>query len=138
MPSPARSTSPSGSASAVRRRRFERLVARALAEIPPPYSEWLENIDIVVEDRPSRRHLAEAGIPPDELLFGLYEGVPLTERSSDYGLVLPDKITIFQEPLEREFRLEDDLVEEVRVTVLHELAHHFGISDDELERLGLD
>ena len=122
----------------MRRRRFERLVAQALAEIPPPYSEWLENIDIVVEDRPSRHQLAESGMPPDGMLFGLYEGVPLTERSSDYGLVLPDKITIFQQPLEREFTRDDDLVEEVRVTVLHELAHHFGISDEELERLGLD
>ena len=72
------------------------------------------------------------------MLFGLYEGVPLTERTSDYGLVLPDKITIFQEPLEDAFSDDAELVAEVRTTVIHELAHHFGISDEELERLGLE
>ncbi len=118
------------------RRRFERLVFRALAELPSPYSDWLANVDVVVERRPRRHQLA--GLARGEALFGLYEGVPLTERNSDYGLVLPDKITIFQEPLEREFRRDAELIEEVRRTVLHELAHHFGISDEELERLGLD
>ena len=73
-----------------------------------------------------------------DVLFGLYEGVPLTERTSGYGLVLPDKITIFQEPLEQEFYEDAELIAEVRRTVLHELAHHFGIDDDQLERLGLD
>ncbi len=120
------------------RRRFLRLVGRALAELPSPYREWLENVDVVVERRPGRRHLRTAGLGSRETLFGLYEGVPLTERGSDYGMVLPDKITIFQEPLEREFLADDELVEEVRRTVLHELAHHFGLSDQELERLGLD
>ncbi|MEX0785151.1 MAG: metallopeptidase family protein [Dehalococcoidia bacterium] len=117
---------------------FLKLVRRALAEIPHPYSEWLENIDVVVERRPSREQRHTTGLAPDETLFGLYEGVPLTERGSEYGLVLPDKITIFQEPLEREFQNDAELVDEVRNTVLHELAHHFGISDHELERLGLD
>ncbi len=120
------------------RRRFERLVGRALAELPSPYRDWLANVDVIVERRPSRRHLQYTGADPNETLFGLYEGVPLTERTSDYGMVLPDTITIFQEPLEREFRDDAELVEEVRVTVLHELAHHFGMSDAELERLGLD
>ncbi len=120
------------------RRRFLRLVGRALAELPSPYREWLANVDVVVERRPGRHHLRNAGLGPGETLFGLYEGVPLTERGSDYGMVLPDKITIFQEPLEREFLADDELVEEVRRTVLHELAHHFGVSDEELERLGLD
>ena len=118
------------------RRRFERLVRKALAELPSPYGDWLANVDVVVERRPHGHQLA--GLAPGETLFGLYEGVPLTERSSDYGLVLPDKITIFQEPLEREFRRDAELVGEVQRTVLHELAHHFGISDEELERLGLD
>lgn len=118
--------------------RFLRLVRRALAEIPPPYCEWLGNVDVVVERRPSRHHMREAGLGRGETLFGLYEGVPLTERSSGYGMVLPDKITIFQQPLEAEFAGEADLIDEVRRTVLHELAHHFGISDEELERLGLD
>jgi predicted Zn-dependent protease with MMP-like domain len=120
------------------RRRFLRLVGRALDEVPSPYCDWLANVDVVVEVRPRAHHLRTAGLGPGETIFGLYEGIPLTERSSDYGLVLPDKITIFQEPLEMEFPRADDLVEEVRRTVLHELAHFFGMSDEELERLGLD
>jgi len=120
------------------RRRFLRLVRQALAELPSPYRDWLANLDVVVERRPRRHHLHEAGLGPGETLFGLYEGVPLTERGSDYGLVLPDKITIFQEPLERAFSNDVDVVEEVRRTVLHELAHHFGMGDEELERLGLE
>lgn len=120
------------------RRRFIRLVERALAELPQPYRDWLENVDIVVERRPARHQLQYTDADPGETLFGLYEGVPLTERTADYGLVLPDKITIFQEPLERAFADQAELVDEVRLTVLHELAHHFGISDEELERLGMD
>lgn len=120
------------------RRRFLRLVRQALAELPSPYCDWLANVDVVVERRPRTHHLGAAGLRSGETLFGLYEGVPLTERTSNYGLVLPDKITIFQEPLEREFSDDAELVEEVRHTVLHELAHHFGMSDEELERLGLD
>lgn len=120
------------------RRRFLRLVRRALDGLPSPYAEWLENVDVVVERRPQRHQLRDAGLADDELLFGLYEGIPLTERSSDYGMVLPDKVTIFQEPLELACSTDAELVAEVRSTVLHELAHHFGISDEELERLGLD
>lgn len=122
----------------MQRLRFLRLVRQALEKLPPPYSDWMENVDVVVEPRPRTHHLRAGGLARDETIFGLYEGVPLTERSSSYGLVLPDKITIFQEPLEREFVHDAELMEEVQRTVLHELAHHFGISDDELERLGLD
>jgi len=120
------------------RRRFSGLVRRALADLPSPYRDWLENVDVVVERRPGRRQLREAGLGAHDVLFGLYEGVPLTERTSGYGMVLPDKITIFQEPLEQEFSADADLIAEVRRTVLHELAHHFGIDDEQLERLGLD
>ena len=119
-------------------RRFARLVRQALHELPSPYRDWLENVDVVIERRPRRHHLRAAGLGLAETLFGLYEGIPLTDRVSSYGMVLPDKITIFQEPLEREFPGEAELVEEVRRTVLHELAHHFGMSDEELECLGLD
>jgi len=120
------------------RRRFFGLVRRALTDLPEPYRHWLENVEVVVERRPKRRQLLEAGMDVHDVLFGLYEGVPLTERTSGYGMVLPDKITIFQEPLEQEFSEDAELVSEVRRTVLHELAHHFGIDDDQLERLGLD
>ncbi len=122
----------------MQRGRFLKLVRKALAEVPDPFATWLENVDVLVEKRPTKRQRLEVGLEPDETLFGLYEGIPQTERDSGYGMVLPDTITIFQEPLEREFRDPEELVEEVRVTVLHELAHHFGMSDDELHRLGLD
>lgn len=122
----------------MQRGRFLKLVRRALADVPDPFATWLENVDVLVEKRPTKRQRQELGLQPGETLFGLYEGVPQTERDSGYGMVLPDTITIFQEPLEQAFRHEAELVEEVRVTVLHELAHFFGMSDDELHRLGLD
>lgn len=122
----------------MQRQRFQKLVVQALDELPSPYRDWLDNVDVIIERRPARRHLGTAGLAPGEVLFGLYEGIPLTERGSGYSMVLPDKITIFQEPLEREFPEDAELIEEVRRTVLHELAHYFGMSDEELEALGLD
>jgi predicted Zn-dependent protease with MMP-like domain len=122
----------------MQRRRFVSLVRQALDGLPSPYRDWLANVEVVVERKPRRHQLRHIGLQPDETLFGLYEGVPLTERASDYGMVLPDKITIFQEPLEQAFSEDEELVAEVRSTVLHELAHHFGISDEELDRLALD
>jgi len=119
------------------RGRFLRLVRRALAGLPPPFRDRLSNVDVVVKRRPGLDDLREAGLPPGESLYGLYSGVPLTERS-DYGFVLPDKITIFQEPLEHDFPDEAELVQEVRKTVLHEIAHHFGISDEKLAEMGLE
>jgi predicted Zn-dependent protease with MMP-like domain len=122
----------------MQRVRFVRLVREALAGLPAPYRDWLANVDVVVERRPGRQQLRSAGLGPGDSLYGLYEGIPLTERGSAYGMVLPDKITIFQEPLERSFSERRELVQEVRRTVLHELAHYYGLSDEELERLGLD
>ncbi len=122
----------------MQRGRFLKLVRRALAEVPDPFATWLENVDVLVEKRPTKRQRRELGLEPEETLFGVYEGVPQTERDSGYGMVLPDTITIFQEPLEQTFRDDAELVEEVRLTVLHELAHFFGMSDEELHRLGLD
>ena len=121
----------------IARGRFLRLVRRALAGLPPPFRERLSNIDIIVKRRPGPDDRRQAELPPGETLYGLYSGVPLTERL-DYGLVLPDKITIFQEPLERDFPDEAELVEEVRKTVLHEIAHHFGLSDEKLAEMGLE
>lgn len=119
------------------RARFLRLVRRGLAALPPAFRERLDNVDVVVERRPSADDLRDADLPHGETLYGLYSGVPLTQRG-DYGLVLPDKITIFQEPLERDFPNEAELVEEVRKTVLHEIAHHFGIPDEKLAEMGLE
>jgi predicted Zn-dependent protease with MMP-like domain len=119
------------------RERFLRLVRRALAGLPPPFRERLSNIDIVVKRRPGLDDQRQAGLAPGEMPYGFYSGVPLTERDN-YSLVLPDKITIFQEPLEHDFPDEAELVEEVRKTVLHEIAHHFGISDEKLAEMGMD
>lgn len=117
------------------RRRFERLVARALRQLPSHILALLDNVAVVVEDEPSEHHLASAGLPPGESLLGLYQGIPLTERSSGYGLVLPDKITIFQKPIEAMCRSDQQIVHEIRKTVIHELAHHFGLGEDDLRRL---
>ena len=120
------------------RARFIALVHRALRDVPPPFSEQLRQVDIVVTRRPSRNDLVEAGLPPGESMYGFYRGIPLTERDSGYNLVAPDVIHIYQEPLEEDFEREDELIAEIRTTVLHELAHFFGIDDDRLEELGLD
>lgn len=118
------------------RARFERLVLRAVEGLPPYLRHRLDNVDIVVERRPSAAQLRENGVPTGETLLGLYVGVPLTSRTVDYGLTLPDRIYIFQEPIERLCRTSKQLVDEVRATVIHELAHHFGIDDDRLDELG--
>lgn len=121
----------------MQRQRFERLVLRALRDLPSPFAERLENVDVVVKRRPDLHDRRTAGARPGESFYGLYEGTPLTERDHSFGLVLPDKITIFREPLERDFRDEGELVAEIRRTVLHEIAHYFGIPDERMEELGL-
>ena len=118
------------------REAFEQLVAAALAELPQDLRERMANVEIVVRDRPSRQELQRAGLGPGAALFGLYEGIPLTQRTSHYGMVLPDKVTLYQEVIEACCRSEAEIVQRVRRTVLHELAHHFGISDDRLRELG--
>jgi predicted Zn-dependent protease with MMP-like domain len=115
---------------------FEELVAEALDSLPPDIQEKLENVEVVVEWRPSLAQMRRMGLGPGQTLFGLYEGVPLTARTSGYNLVLPDKITIFRQPIETYCRTDEQVRQTVRRTVLHELAHHFGISDDRLRELG--
>ena len=116
--------------------RFEELVADALESLPNEFLDRLENVAVTVSNEPSAEQIQEYGLGPDETLFGLYEGVPLTDRDS-YGDVLPDRITIFQRPLELYCDDEKELEDEVRMTVAHEIAHHFGIGDDRLRELGL-
>jgi predicted Zn-dependent protease with MMP-like domain len=110
---------------------FYELVERALEELPPELSALLENVAIVVDDWPDY----STPLVSDDTLYGLYEGVPLTQRGAGYHGVLPDKITIFRGPLERDFPREE-LEEQIRITVVHEIAHHFGIDEDRLEELG--
>ena len=106
--------------------RFEELVGEALDELPAELLRAMDNVDVLVEDR----H------PDDPELLGLYEGVALTERTSDYGGVLPDRITLYRDALVSMCEDEDELRDEVAVTVVHEIAHHFGIDEATLHRLG--
>ena len=114
---------------------FENVVREALESLPEEFLGRLDNVDIVVEDWPSRDLLAGHTVDEDELLLGLYEGVPLTERG-EYSMVLPDKITLFQKSIETICSNNNEIVEQVRDTVVHEVAHHFGIDDHRLEELG--
>jgi predicted Zn-dependent protease with MMP-like domain len=118
------------------RSEFEELVRQAVESLPDEFFSRLSNVDITVERAPSRAQLLQQGIPEDGLLLGLYEGVPLTSREN-YGFNLPDKITIFQESLEESCDSPDEIVQEVRDTVMHEIAHHFGIDDETLHSLGI-
>ncbi len=118
------------------RDRFRRLVLRALNGIPDRFASYLDNVAIVIEREPTAEHRAHGDVQPGDDLFGLYVGVPLTERTSG-GPALPDRILIFQGPLERHFG-PHDIPREVRRTVIHEVAHHFGIGDERLAELGLD
>ena len=120
----------------MQRSRFRRLVARALDEIPDALAERMENVVVLVRSRPEPEELEMVGLSSGDLLLGLYSGRPLTVRGS-YGEVLPDRIYIYQEPIEAISRSEEEVVEQVRETVLHEVAHHFGIDDDRLDQIGI-
>jgi predicted Zn-dependent protease with MMP-like domain len=120
--------------------RFEVLVARALDRLPERFHAHMENVSVVIADEPERELLVAMGMDPDDpedTLFGLYEGVPLTERGFD-EVLLPDSITIFRRPLLEWAETEDEVVEEVRVTVLHEIGHFFGLDEDRLAELGYE
>jgi predicted Zn-dependent protease with MMP-like domain len=106
---------------------FDDLVAQALDEVPSELAALMDNVAVFVEDEAA---------PGDPELLGLYEGTPLTERDSMYAGVLPDRILIFRGPILRGCESAEDVVEEVRITVVHEIAHHFGIDDDRLHELG--
>ena len=115
---------------------FERWVTDALDALPQQFQERLENIEVSVEDWPSRALLDEMDIPDGQTLFGLYQGVPLTQRTSGYGMVPPDRITIYRGPIEEHCRTADEARAVVAHTVRHEIAHFFGISDERLDELG--
>ena len=115
---------------------FEELVLDAVAELPEELLSHLDNVAILVEQWPSAEQMAEHGLESRDELMGLYEGIPLTDRAG-YNLVLPDKITIFQGPLEAMCSTREQIAAEVQLTVAHEIAHHFGLDDERLEELGL-
>jgi predicted Zn-dependent protease with MMP-like domain len=119
----------------VDRKAFEQHVAEALASIPRRFRDAMQNIAIVVEDEPGRALLDDMDIVPPDTLLGLYQGTPLTERRWDYGNALPDRILIFQGPHERESDDEDDLVTAIAETLIHEIGHYFGLSEEEIEEI---
>jgi len=114
---------------------FERLVADALRSIPRRFRDAMRNIAIVVEDEPSRALLKEMDIEPPDTLLGLYQGTPLTERRWDYGNQLPDRILIFQGPHERAADDHDDLMVAIGETLIHEIGHYFGMSEEQIEEI---
>ncbi len=115
---------------------FNQLVVEALDALPEEFAAVFENVEVIVEDRPLPHHRRAVGLKPWQSLYGLYQGIPRTERTHNYGLVAPDTITLFREPLVRDFPSPERLRAQVQRTVMHEIAHHFGIDDDRLEELG--
>ena len=118
------------------REQFEQLVIQALEDLPNWVKATLDNVEVTVADVPSAAQRRRMRLASGATLLGLYEGVPQTRRTTHYGLVLPDKITLFRWPILTVCRTPDEVQERVRSVVIHELAHHFGIDDDRLRELG--
>gem|GEM_PF-102189 len=127
---------PRGKPMKLKDQEFDRVVEKAISRIPPQIKDQMENIIISVRKRPSRDLLRRMDIPPEEILFGVFEGVPLSDRSHFDPPLYPDTIFIFQEPLEEICRSQAELEHEIEVTVVHEVAHYLGMEEKELEALG--
>ena len=121
----------------MRRAAFEQLVTEALDSLPDEVLHWLDNVAIVVGHWPTPQQLAQTGLRPGDLLFGLYVGVPKTSRGFTYGETVPDKIVIFQGPIEQVCRTPAQIRAQVRRTVLHEIGHHFGLDEGQLRSAGV-
>lgn len=117
------------------RERFTRLVEEALHEIPRRFRDEMKNVAVVVEDEPPPELLAEMEIPPEDTLFGLYQGTPLPERGWSYGNALPDRISIYREPIVEACADDDEVRDCVAETVIHEFGHYFGMSEEEIEEV---
>jgi predicted Zn-dependent protease with MMP-like domain len=117
------------------RERFEQLVVKAIESLPEEFLELMDNVDVVVEDYPTAEQLDNEDIDDETLLLGLYEGIPQTRRSSFYGMVMPDKITIFQKAIESTAESDDEIEWQISKTVRHEIAHHFGSSEETLREI---
>jgi predicted Zn-dependent protease with MMP-like domain len=115
--------------------RFEALVAKAIEDLPSEFRSKLENVDVVVENWPSPRQLRQAKLSHPSQLLGLYQGVPQTKRGRGYGMVLPDKISIFQKPIEAQCRFDEEIEAKIGEVVCHEIAHHFGTDEKTLRRI---
>ena len=119
----------------ISREQFQNLVLQALSDLPEDVRHSIQNVDVVVDDVASINQIAGTGIENAMDLLGLYEGIPLTERYG-YDMVLPDKVTLFQKPIESICDTQEQMAEEISKTLIHEIAHHFGLDDDHLDRLG--
>lgn len=119
----------------MKRDRFLERVDEALGLIPAEFRQALQNIAIVVEEEPTAAQLADVGVTPPDSLFGLYQGTPITQRQWAHGNALPDKITLFQGPIEDSSDDEDDLVRAIGETLIHEVGHYFGLSEAEIEAI---
>lgn len=117
------------------REKFEILIAQAIGNLPPEFRHKLENVDIVIQDWPTPRQLRQVKLANRRQLLGLYEGVPQTKRGRSYGMVLPDKISIFQKPIETQCNSEKEVEVKIGDVVRHELAHHFGLDERTLRRI---
>jgi predicted Zn-dependent protease with MMP-like domain len=117
------------------RREFEALVVLALERLPKFFKKKIKNVDVVVEDRASRELLSEMGLRSPSELLGLYQGIPLDRRGFYYGNVLPDKITLFQIPIESLCKTKEEVEEKVKEVVMHEVGHYFGLDDERLREL---
>ena len=115
---------------------FEELVAQVVNELPEFFQDRLDNVDVIVEEFPDHHTMRLARVRSPYDLLGFYHGVPLTARTTNYGLVPPDKISIYRRPIEIQCRSDEELREMIRRVVLHEIAHHFGISDNRLRDIG--
>jgi len=121
----------------VGRRRFDELVAEALGRIPPEFARLLENVSVLVESEPTAAQIRSAGLDPRrDTLLGLYEGVALPDRPYDFAGHPPDRIYVFREPILDECRSEADVQREIEVTIVHEIAHFFGLDEDRVRDLG--
>jgi predicted Zn-dependent protease with MMP-like domain len=119
----------------MQREKFEALVARAIDNLPLGFQRKLENVDVVVEDWPTPGQLRQAKCSHPTHLLGLYQGVPQTRRGQRYGMVLPDKISIFQKPIEAQCHFDDEIEAKVEEVMRHEIAHHFGLDDKTLRKI---
>ena len=117
--------------------KFEELVRDGIKAIPQVFLDKLDNVDIVIEDNPSLEQIKKLKVKPNYSLFGLYEGIPKTKRPFGYGQVLPDKITIFKDPIEQSAQSENDIKRIVKDTIWHEIAHHFGMDEERVRKAEL-
>jgi len=117
---------------------FDALVTRAMDELPQEYISQLDNVAITYDDEPSDEQIERMKLDNNHLLLGLYEGIPQTHRGAGYSLVLPDKITLFKKPILAVVRTKEELFEQIKRTLWHEIAHHYGLNHDRIDALESD